>query len=58
MGQLRDAAGIDDQHAQGGADPHGSPRKTPAAQLQKSEHLRIDGTIVDTCEGGPCHSLP
>ena len=41
-----------------GADPHGSPRKTPAAQLQKSEHLRIDGTIVDTCEGGPCHSLP
>ena len=41
-----------------GADPHGSPRKTPAAQLQKSEHLRIGGTIVDTCDGGPCHSLP
>ena len=41
-----------------GADPHGSPRKTPAAQLQKSEHLRIGGAIVDTCDGGPCHSLP
>jgi hypothetical protein len=41
-----------------GADPHGSPRKTPAAQLQKSEHLKIGGTIVDTCGGGPCHSLP
>ena len=41
-----------------GSDPHGSPRKTPAAQLQKSEHLRIGGTIVDACGGAPCHSLP
>jgi len=41
-----------------GADPHGSPRKTPEAQLQKSEHLKIGGTIVDTCNGGPCRSLP
>jgi hypothetical protein len=41
-----------------GADPHGSPRKTPAAQLQKSEHLRIGGTVIDACDGGPCHSLP
>jgi hypothetical protein len=41
-----------------GPDPHGSPRRTPAAQLQKSEHLRIGGAIADTCGGGPCHSLP
>src|SRR5829696_4866018 len=41
-----------------GPDPHGSPRKTPAAQLQKSEFLRIGGTAVDACAGGPCHSLP
>jgi hypothetical protein len=41
-----------------GPDPHGSPRKTPAAQLQKSEHLRIGGSVIDTCGGGPCHSLP
>ena len=41
-----------------GPDPHGSPRKTPAAQLQKSEHLRIGGAVIDTCGGGPCHSLP
>ena len=41
-----------------GPDPHGSPRKTPAAQLQKSEFLRIGGSVVDTCDGGPCHSLP
>ncbi len=41
-----------------GADPHGSPRKTPAAQRQKSEHLRIGGAVIDACAGGPCHSLP
>jgi hypothetical protein len=41
-----------------GPDPHGSPRKTPAAQQQKSEHLRVGGTVIDTCGGGPCHSLP
>jgi hypothetical protein len=41
-----------------GPDPHGSPRKTPAAQLQKSEFLRIGGAVVDTCGGAPCHSLP
>jgi hypothetical protein len=41
-----------------GPDPHGSPRKTPAAQQQKSEHLRVGGTVIDTCAGGPCHSLP
>ena len=39
-------------------DPHGVPRRTPAAQAQKSDHLKIDGTITDHCAGGPCHSVP
>ena len=37
-------------------DPHGRPRATPAAQDQKSEHLRIGGTIKDLCGSAPCHS--
>jgi hypothetical protein len=37
-----------------GDDPHGKPRRTPAAQLQKSEFLRPDGAVVDTCSGAPC----
>ena len=39
-------------------DPHGVPRRTPAAQQQKSDHLRIDGTITDRCGGGPCQGVP
>ena len=39
-----------------GADPHGHPRRTAAAQDQKSGHLRIGGTIADHCAGAPCHS--
>jgi hypothetical protein len=39
-------------------DPHGVPRRTPAAQDQKSDHLRIDGAITDHCGGGPCHGVP
>jgi hypothetical protein len=39
-------------------DPHGVPRRTPAAQDQKSEHMRIGGTITDHCAGAPCHSEP
>jgi hypothetical protein len=39
-------------------DPHGVPRRTPAAQDQKSDHLRIDGAISDHCAGGPCHGVP
>jgi len=39
-------------------DPHGVPRRTPAAQVQKSEHMRIDGTITDQCAGHPCHGVP
>ncbi len=37
-----------------GADPHENPRKTPAAQLQKSEFLKPDGALIDTCSGAPC----
>jgi hypothetical protein len=39
-------------------DPHGVPRRTPKAQDQKSNHLRIGGSITDLCHGGPCHSVP
>jgi hypothetical protein len=39
-------------------DPHGVPRRTPAAQAQKSDHLKLDGTVTDHCAGGPCHSVP
>jgi hypothetical protein len=37
-----------------GEDPHENPRRTPAAQLQKSEFLKDDGAVVDTCSGAPC----
>jgi hypothetical protein len=37
-----------------GEDPHSRPRATPAAQLQKSEFLKPDGAVVDTCGGAPC----
>jgi len=37
-----------------GEDPHSRPRATPAAQLQKSEFLKTDGAVVDTCSGVPC----
>jgi hypothetical protein len=39
-------------------DPHGVPRRTPAAQDQKSQHMRLDGSITDHCAGGPCQSAP
>jgi hypothetical protein len=41
-----------------GQDPHGVPRRTPAAQDQKSDHLRVGGTVTDHCAGGPCHGVP
>jgi hypothetical protein len=41
-----------------GQDPHEFPRRTPAAQAQKSEFLRPGGTIVDTCGGLPCLAPP
>lgn len=37
-----------------GGDPHSRPRATPAAQQQKSEFLKRDGAVVDTCGGAPC----
>jgi hypothetical protein len=36
-----------------GCDPHEDPRATPAARVQKSDFLRVDGRIADVC-GGPC----
>jgi hypothetical protein len=42
----------------GGEDPHSDPRSTPAARVQKSEFLKIDGRVVDVCGGAPCHSTP
>jgi hypothetical protein len=42
----------------GGADPHSRPRSTPAARVQKSEFLKIDGRVVDVCGGAPCHAVP
>jgi hypothetical protein len=41
-----------------GEDPHELPRRTPAAQLQKSEFLRTGGALVDTCGGTPCLAPP
>lgn len=40
-----------------GADPHEDPRRTPAAQLQKSIFLKT-GVVVDVCDGEPCRSVP
>jgi hypothetical protein len=38
-----------------GDDPHGAPRKDPAAQRQKGQFL-FNGQVVDVCEGGPCRT--
>jgi len=35
-------------------DPHESPRRTAAAQAQKSAFLQVGGTLIDTCGGRPC----
>jgi hypothetical protein len=42
----------------GGEDPHSDPRSTPAARVQKSEFLKVDGRVVDVCGGAACHSAP
>ena len=39
------------------ADTHFDPRYTPAAQQQISDFLSPAGTIVDVCNGAPCHSV-
>ena len=41
-----------------GSDPHSRPRATPAARVQKSEFVKIDGRVVDVCGGAPCHAVP
>lgn len=42
----------------GGEDPHSDPRSTPAARVQKSEFLKVDGRVVDVCGAAPCRSTP
>jgi hypothetical protein len=37
-----------------GHDPHEDPRHAPAAQHQKDEFLKADGTLIDVCSGSPC----
>ena len=37
-----------------GADPHEFPRSTEADMDMKSEFLKPDGAVVDTCGGRPC----
>jgi hypothetical protein len=39
-----------------GDDPHENPRRTPAAQQQKSDFLRPDGRVVDSCGHAPCRT--
>ena len=39
-------------------DPHGVPRRTPAAQDQKDQHLKTGGSITDHCGGHACHGVP
>lgn len=41
-----------------GEDPHEDPRATRAARVQKSAFLKVDGAVVDVCNGGPCAALP
>ena len=39
-----------------GSDPHGHPRATVGARIQKSKFLRVGGRVVDACGGGACHT--
>ncbi|MBK5287639.1 MAG: hypothetical protein JJE46_04135 [Acidimicrobiia bacterium] len=41
-----------------GSDPHEFPRRTPAAQQQKSDFLQNGGVLVDTCGGQACLAPP
>lgn len=36
-----------------GKDPHGAPRASPLARRQKSQFLRVDGSVIDVCDGAP-----
>lgn len=40
-----------------GEDPHEDPRRTPAAQLQKSVFLKT-GVVIDVCGRAPCAADP
>ena len=51
------ADAADQQHAAAsGRDPHSHPRNDVKARLQKSEFLKFDGKVVDTCGAGPCYA--
>jgi hypothetical protein len=39
-----------------GTDPHGHPRNTAIARLQKSQFLRLNGKVIDTCGPTPCYA--
>jgi hypothetical protein len=39
-----------------GQDPHEHPRREASARLQKSEFLKIDGRVIDVCDGHPCYA--
>jgi hypothetical protein len=41
-----------------GDDPHGNPRDTPSARVQKSRFLKVGGAVVDVCGGRPCFAEP
>ena len=41
-----------------GDDPHGNPRATASARIQKSEFLKVGGAVVDVCGGEPCYAAP
>ena len=40
----------------GAQDPHGHPRATVAARIQKSYFLAPNGVVADVCGGQPCHT--
>ncbi len=37
-----------------GGDPHECPRRQVNGRLQKSEFLKTDGAVIDTCNGAAC----
>ena len=39
-----------------GRDPHGDPRAEPSARVQKSEFLKLGGSLIDVCGGRPCYA--
>ena len=38
-----------------GNDPHAHPRDTVPARIMKSEFMKVDGQVVDSCNGAPCY---